>query len=121
MDLSKAYQGSFGTLYYVKDMSKSVQYYKDIFNLKPKCESPEWSEFDFNGHSLCLHAAAKDMKIDGKGILIVKVKNLREVVGTLKSRGVEFVHDVHEVCENGFSADFKDLSGNLLSLFEYIG
>lgn len=121
MDISKAIEGTYGTMYYVADMEKSVRYFKDIFNLQPATESPGWTEFKLGDHSLCLHATGPDGNVDGKGILITKVKGLKEVVATLKSRGVEFVNEIHSVCEGGYSVDFRDPSGNLMSLFEYTG
>lgn len=121
MDISKQFDGTYGTMYYVYDMAKSVKYYKDMFNLTPTEESPQWTTYELNGHNICLHAVGPDQKVDGKGILITKVKGLTGVVKELKSRGVEFVMDIHQVCEGGYAADFKDPSGNVLSMFEYTG
>ncbi|MCB0422903.1 MAG: VOC family protein [Bdellovibrionales bacterium] len=121
MDLSKNFTGTYGTMYYVNDMKKAVQYYKDNFNLTPEEESEGWTTYDFNGHRLCLHATDADSSSDGKGILIINVKNLEETVSELKKRGVEFVTDITNVCEGGYSADYKDPSGNVMSLFEYKG
>jgi predicted enzyme related to lactoylglutathione lyase len=121
MNISQAFEGAYGSMYYVNDMAKSVQYYKDMFNLAPAMESPEWTEFNLNGHTLCLHALEPGKKSDGKAILITKVKGLEAVVAELKNRGVEFMNEIHQVCEGGFSADFRDPSGNQISLFEYKG
>lgn len=121
MNISQQFDGAYGSLYYVSDMTKSVQYYKDMFNLTPTMESPEWTEFNLNGHTLCLHGVKEGTKIDGKAILITKVKGLDAVVAELKQRGVEFKGDIHQVCEGGFAADFVDPSGNTISLFEFKG
>ncbi len=121
MNISQQFDGAYGSLYYVADMAKSVSYYKDMFNLTPTMESPEWTEFNLNGHTLCLHGVREGTKIDGKAILITKVKGLDSVVAELKKRGVEFKGDIHQVCEGGFAADFVDPSGNTISLFEYKG
>jgi predicted enzyme related to lactoylglutathione lyase len=121
MDISKNITGTYGTMYMVRDMQKSVQYYKEMLNLTPEAESPEWTSFDLNGHRICLHATAPDAAIDGKGVLITSVKDLDLVVAELKKRGVEFVQEVQQVCDGGFAADFKDPSGNVVSLFEYRG
>lgn len=121
MNIAQQFDGAYGSLYYVTDMAKSVQYYKDMFNLTPTMESPEWTEFSLNGHTLCLHGLEPGKKSDGKAILITKVKGLDNVVAELKKRGVEFEGDIKQVCDGGFSADFRDPSGNLISLFEYKG
>lgn len=70
---------------------------------------------------LGLHIAEEGQEIDGKGILINRVKDLKSVYTELKSRGVEFMNEIHSVCEGGYAADFKDPSGNQISLFEYTG
>ncbi|MGE0763693.1 MAG: VOC family protein [Bdellovibrionales bacterium] len=121
MNIANALEGAYGSMYYVRDMQKAVQYYKDMFDLKPISESPGWSEFDWNGHKVCLHLAEPSAEIDGKAIFIAKVKGLTGIVAELKKRGVEFSKDIHSVCEGGYAADFRDSSGNLLSLFEYTG
>ncbi len=60
-------------------------------------------------------------EIDGKGVLIASVSDLDGVVAEMKKRGVEFIKDVHSVCEGGYAADFRDPSGNILSMFEFRG
>ena len=121
MDMKEFVIGTHGTMYYVSDMKKSVAYYKMLYGKEPLFESPDWTEFDLNGTHLCLHIAEDSSKIDGKGTLIHKVRNLKEMIPSLKQMGVEIERDYHEVCEGGFSVDFRDPSGNRLSLFEYLG
>lgn len=121
MNLSENFTGTYGTMYMVRDMKKSVAYYKDMMNLTPEEESDSWTTFNLNGHRICLHLAEANAEIDGKGVLITNVKGLEAVVAEMKSRGVEFMMDIHQVCEGGYSADFKDPSGNVLSLFEFRG
>ena len=121
MNLEKHFNGTYGTMYYVTDMKKSVQYYKEIFNLTPESESSDWTTFALNGHRICLHSSAEGQQTNGHGILITSVANLEGMVVELKKRGVEFVKEVTKVCEGGYAADFKDPSGNVISLFEYQG
>lgn len=113
--------GAFGTMYYVRDMKKAVEYYKAIYGQAPSDEGPEWTEFDLKGTKICLHLAAPDQEIDGKGILIHNTKNLKGRLAEMKSLGVEIQNDYHEVCPGGYSVDVRDPSGNLLSFFEYVG
>ena len=112
--------GTYGTMYYVKDMKKAVDYYKTIFGLKTRFESPEWTEFDVSGHGLCLHAIGKDMKTTPStgGVLITKVRGIKKLYEELKNTGVEFNGPVKEVHPGAWSADFKDPSGNTLSIYE---
>ena len=110
--------GSYGTMYYVKDMAKAVKYYKEAHGLKPRFESHEWTEFDLGGHGLCLHVVGKDTTGSTDGVLITKVTGLTALVEDLKKRGVEFIGPIKEAHPGAHSADFKDLDGNLLSYYE---
>lgn len=122
MALENFVTGTYGTMYYVRDMAKSVQFYKDLYGKNPVMESPEWTQFDLNGSSICLHGLGEGQtEIDGKGVLIHQVKNLKETIPALKSMGIEFVKDYHQVCEGGFAVDVRDPSGNVISFFEYLG
>jgi catechol 2,3-dioxygenase-like lactoylglutathione lyase family enzyme len=114
------FEGTYGTMYYVRDMKKSVSYFKELFGAEPLFESPEWTEFGFNGHSLCLHLANSEdtLKMGKGGILITKVKGVHAQVERLKAKGVEFLGDVHEVYPGAYSANFTDPDGNLYSLYE---
>ena len=47
------------TILFVRDMAKSVAFYRDLVGLRLKMESPEWSEFDSGGCTLALHKAAE--------------------------------------------------------------
>ena len=112
--------GTYGTMYYVNDMAKSVKYYKEILGLKPRFESPEWTEFEINGGTaLCLHNIEHGKKaFHEQGVLILDVKGLTAMVKDLKTKGVEFINEGKEVHPGAFCADFKDPSGNLVSFYE---
>jgi predicted enzyme related to lactoylglutathione lyase len=92
-------------------------------NLKPEDESDSWTTFPVgeDGHRICLHATDDAAAVNGKGILIINVSGLESVTAELKKRGAEIVNDIHQVCENGFSADIRDANGITLSFFEYKG
>jgi len=42
---------------FVRDMSRSVAFYRDVLELPLKFESPEWTEFDTDGATIALHAS----------------------------------------------------------------
>ena len=109
---------TYGTMYFVDDMKKSVAFYKEIMGLTPTWESPEWTEFGINGHSLCLHLKAPGEWFAPNGTLIGNVKNIKTLVESLKKKGVEFYGEVKEVHPGAYSVGFKDPSGNVLSMFE---
>jgi catechol 2,3-dioxygenase-like lactoylglutathione lyase family enzyme len=43
---------------FVADMDKAVTFYRDVFGLELKFESPGWSEFVTGGTTLALHPAS---------------------------------------------------------------
>jgi predicted enzyme related to lactoylglutathione lyase len=105
-------------MYYVQDMAKAVAFHKEALGLKPRYESPEWSEFDSgNGHSVCLHALAKGETRTNDKVLIFNVQNIKGAVTELRSRGIE-VSDAHEVAPGAFAADFRSPDGQELSIYE---
>lgn len=112
-------KGNYGTMYYVADMKKSCEYYKTVFGLKARFEDSGWTEFDLgDGTALCLHAIGDKKPALLSPILIVKVKNIKTLVPELQKKGVEFPHGVKEVHPGAFAAEFKDPSGNMVSLYE---
>ncbi len=50
---------------FVSDMKRSVAFYRDVFGLPLKFESPGWTEFATAGATLALHAAGS--AADGSG------------------------------------------------------
>lgn len=115
-------KGTYGTMYYVTDVPKTAQWFKERLGVKATFESPDWTEFSVAGHSLCLHKAGKDATgKEGKPnntSLILHVDGLRPMVEGLKAKGVTFQADVHEVHPGAYAATFVDPDGNLVGLYE---
>jgi predicted enzyme related to lactoylglutathione lyase len=112
------FKGTYGTMYYVRNMKKSVAFYTEAVGLTPAFADENWAEFHFGGHALCLHTMGdKTVSHGGSGTLILEVTNLEKVMGNLKEKKVEFVGEVTDTgC--GLCAEFKDLDGNLVSLYQ---
>lgn len=109
-------KGTYGTMYYVKDMAKAKAFFSDALGVKPKVDSPDWVEFDFGGHALCLHkGGGKDAPAGG--MLILKVEGLNDMVKDLKGNLV-IVSDPREVHPGAHAAEMKDRDGNTVSLYE---
>lgn len=115
--LTKNLKGTYGTMYYVKDMKASVSLFKNTLGLSPHFESDDWTEFSINGHSICLHSTGPKTPFKAGGTLIMRVTNIREVVSDLKKRDLR-LGEVHEVHPGAFAADFTDSDGNSYSLYE---
>jgi extradiol dioxygenase family protein len=78
-------KGTYGTMYYVKDMKKETAFFKEKLGLKPGYESADWTEFPLNGHSLCLHPVEGKKDVPANGSLIIHVDGLKELVADLKA------------------------------------
>ena len=111
-----AIKGTYGTMYFAKDVLKTAKFFKEKLGLKPGYESADWTEFAVGGQSLCLHPAG-DKPHAKNGTMILHVDGIRALVGDLKTKGVK-VSEIREVHPGAFSADFTDLDGNVVSLYE---
>jgi lactoylglutathione lyase len=52
------------TIVFVSDMEGSVAFYRDVFGLSLKFETPEWSEFSTGEATLALHKAQGERQIE---------------------------------------------------------
>lgn len=111
------FTGTYGTLYYVRDMKKAVAFYREQVGLTPLMESDGWTEFSLAGHSLCLHAMGDKVVTAGATQLIMQVDDIQKVVGRLKEKRVTFTSEINSTgC--GFCAEFKDVDGNAVGLYQ---
>jgi len=84
MDMRLAY-----AIKFVADMDKAVAFYRDKLGLKPKSQSPDWSEFDTGSTILALHIASKENP-PGSVQLGFNTGKIDEVYSTLLTQGVKF-------------------------------
>lgn len=49
---------------FVADMERSVAFYRDVFGLPLKYQTPEWTEFSTEGATLALHKAGVGRHLD---------------------------------------------------------
>lgn len=111
-------RGTYGTIYYTARMKEAVAFYEKVLGKKPSHASDGWTEFDLGGHSLCLHWQDSNEKVQtAKTCLIIKIKDLDGAIANLKKMDIR-VKDKHEVHPGAYSADFFDLDGHMVSLYE---
>ncbi len=110
--------GTYGTMFFVDDMATSAAYYANQLGLAPRYESDEWTEFDLgDGTAICLHATRPDKPASG-GVPILKVEGIRELVASLRDKGVKVTRDVFEVHPGAYGADIEDANGYAVHLYE---
>src|SRR4051812_35332268 len=105
---------TYGTMYYVEDMKEAVAFYKKL-GFQPKMEHEEWTEFQFGGHALCLHASDGDDVIDG-GVLIFKTDGVKALHQKFKGDKIK-VTEPKEVYENTWSFMVEDPTGNKVNFY----
>lgn len=107
---------TYGTMYYVDSMKDSVNYYKKTLGAKAVYESDYWTEFDFAGHKLCLHAKNPGEPYDANGLLILSHDGIKALFESMKADGVN-VFGLHEVHPAAWTFHIKDNANNELSVY----
>lgn len=109
-------KSTYGTMYYVSDMSNAVKYYKNKLGLSPTYESADWTEFSVGGHNLCLHAKDPKETYTPNGILIFNTEHIKEKFQTMKNDGLN-VFGLHEINPEAWSFHLKDDDNNETSFY----
>lgn len=101
----------------VSDMSRSIQFYREILNLPVKKESEEWTEFFNKETVLALHPVKHKEKLkSGQHILIGFTANdFDQTINKLKEKNVVFFKTPKD---EGFGkhAIIEDPDGHLISI-----
>jgi lactoylglutathione lyase len=99
----------------VKDMKKSIEFYRDVLGIPVKMEMPQWAELATEGTTLALTPETHEIKIDPSnnpsGISIgFQVKDLDKVYSDLRKKGGHF--QMPPIDQGyGFSATMEDPNG----------
>lgn len=109
-------KGIYGTMYYVSNMKQAIDFYRSTLSLKPTSESEEWTEYDLQGHKLCLHGTRPEGNYPLNGILIFEAKDIKALFEKLKSQGLN-VFSLHEVQPGFWTFHLRDHNGNEHSFY----
>jgi catechol 2,3-dioxygenase-like lactoylglutathione lyase family enzyme len=103
----------------VRDMEKSVQFYRDRLGLAVKQQFPGFAMFDTGTVTLVLSedSAKGAASVAGATEVIFSVEDVRAGAEALQKQGVEFSHAPHQVNGPMWAANFPDPDGHLLTLF----
>lgn len=103
----------------VEDLEKSIDFYRDILELKIKNQSPDWVEFqnEAQGAVLALHPARIKQKGSSNMLVGFNVSNLESVCKKLEEKGVKFHKKITEE-SFGKHAIIEDPEGHLISIVE---
>jgi lactoylglutathione lyase len=95
---------------FVADMEKAVKFYRDVFGLTVKFESPGWSEFVTGDSTLALHPAS-DKNPAGKVELGFTVVDVEAFYRDMSAKGVLFTMPPKKQDFGGVLAQFVDSEG----------
>lgn len=109
-------KSTYGTMYYVANMTEAVAFYKSTLGFAPTHESPEWTEFSAGGHNLCLHLKEKNQAYRDNGVLIFNAENVKSLFEKMKGDGLS-VSGLHEVHPGAWSFSLKDKDQNEVSFY----
>jgi lactoylglutathione lyase len=103
----------------VEDLEKSIDFYRDILELKIKNQSPDWVEFqnEAQGAVLALHPARIKQKGFSNMLVGFNVSDLQSVCKKLEEKGVKFHKRITEE-SFGKHAIIEDPEGHLISILE---
>ena len=103
----------------VEDLEKSIDFYRDILELKIKNQSPDWVEFqnEAQGAVLALHPARIKQKGFSNMLVGFNVSDLQSVCKKLEEKGVKFHKRITEE-SFGKHAIIEDPEGHLISIVE---
>jgi catechol 2,3-dioxygenase-like lactoylglutathione lyase family enzyme len=103
----------------VKDLARSVAFYRDRLGLTLRQETPGFAFFAAGGVTLCLSQPLA--KASGKGPgdteVVFSVEDVQAAYEGLRERRVEFTQEPRNVTQNLWAASFTDPDGHRLSIF----
>ena len=79
----------------VKDMGRSVAFYRDVLGMKLEFESPFWSQLSAGNIEIGLHPESNRVKVAPEtGVSIgFYVADVQETAAALKAKGVRFLQE----------------------------
>jgi lactoylglutathione lyase len=80
----------------VKDMDRSVAFYRDVLGLKLVMQHPKWTQFDCGNIQVGLHPEGEEVKVRTESgcTFGFYVDDINKTVADLKSKGARFHVDV---------------------------
>ena len=104
----------------VKDMERSVRFYRDVLGLKLEYQSPGWSQLSAGNIGLGLHPEGKEVKASpGTGCTFgFHVDDIQKAVGELKAKGAAVFMEPRKEGEFGWLAIVGDPDGYSVQLFQ---
>jgi len=108
----------------VKDLERSISFYKDLVGLPLLFNTNNMAFFECNGVRLLLSLPEKDEFAHASSVIYFQVDSIKEKYEELKSKGVLFIDEPHIVAKMGqtetWMTFFKDSEENTHALMSEV-
>jgi catechol 2,3-dioxygenase-like lactoylglutathione lyase family enzyme len=103
----------------VRELDKSLEFYRDKLGLKVKMSEPQLALLDAGPITLGLSPGHVRLAPEVKGAteVVFRVDNVRAAREALIQRGVVFMNEPRQATPTEWAAHFHDPDGHLLSIF----
>lgn len=103
----------------VRDLEKSLNFYRDKLGLKVKMQEPQLALLDAGPVTLGLSPGHVRLspQVNGATELVFQVDNVQTARQALIDRGVVFMNEPRQVTPTHWASHFRDPDGHLLSIF----
>jgi predicted enzyme related to lactoylglutathione lyase len=115
---STAFLGLRTAIYYVPDLARAKDWYRELLGVDPYYDSPYYVGFNVAGFELGLHPAS-DTKKPGPGVETYwGVASMDEAWARITAAGAKGVDPPHDVGEGILVAAVADPFGNVIGLIQ---
>lgn len=107
----------------VRDLARSVDFYRDKLGLKVYFQSTEFAFMDAGGVTLALSLplaqalGGSSAKLGGASEMVFAVDDVQGAYEALSAKGIKFLRAPHNVTGAQWAANFEDPDGHELSVF----
>lgn len=104
----------------VRDLDRSVAFYRDLLGLNIKSQTQALAFIDAGSITIALSTAlggTRPARLSGATEIVFGVKGVRDAYQDLTERGVKFLTQPHQVSGTDWTAAFTDPDGHAISIF----
>jgi predicted enzyme related to lactoylglutathione lyase len=104
----------------VKDLDRSVEFYRDYLGLSIKSRDQGLATVDAGSITIALSTAlggTRPGRLAGATEIVFGVSGVRDAFNELSARGVKFLTQPHQVSGTDWAAAFTDPDGHAISIF----
>jgi len=111
------------TMLIVKNLDASTHFFVNVLDFTLEEKYDDCVKLNYGGGTVIIFHGTKDSVeynhgFDSNSTLVITVSNLDHKITKLKSKGIEFIHQIPGENKWGRYAAFKDPSGIIHELFE---